>query len=184
MVARRALNFTGNTPSKRMRPNPAVVYRTLGVKPEMKHATTTIAHTTTASDQVINEIANGAGNNQRIGSKIKIHGIEVCLTATTATVPYSLDIVLPNDASTAPTTAYGEAINRQDNALLRTVFLTPNGVPNTRGYKFYHKLPYGIVARYSSTAGASINDNAILCHLTSQSNITIVGYYRIWYTDA
>lgn len=169
--------------SKRQKTEPTmVVYR--GLKPEMKHGGFTIAHVGVAtSNRLINEIAAGPGINERIGTKIKIHHIEF-LVANTSGLGTRVTFLLPRDASAAPSLSYTTSVDRDRDSVLLDKFYHGNTTPSSSGFLGNHKLPMGIVSKYASGTGTSINSNSIYMLINTAASSTVLGYVRIWYTDA
>lgn len=183
--AKRALNFGPNTPNKRSKnQNTMVLYR--GIKPEMKHASVSISHSTAlASDLCVNAIPNGTSFENRIGAKIKIWNVEYFVAEYAGTpVTLKLDMYLGDTSTDFSTHLLANAFPREKYTLLKTIVATPHGTPNQDGVYGNHRLPLGVVTRYNSTTAASIVDNAINVRIQTSTATTVAGYFRIWYTDA
>jgi len=181
MVAKRALNF-GTPNSKRQKTAPMVVYR--GVKPEMKYFDTIIVHTAAlSSSRRINNISTGTNFNERVGNRIKMHHIEGVIVGS-GSQPVRLELLMANDASITSGPNFADAVDRNAQSHLKTVFLHNGTQPNLNGYWLQHKLPYGVVSRYGDSSASSCNSNAIILSLSCPVASTITGYVRIWYTDA
>lgn len=182
MTAKRALNFA-MTPSKRQKTGTnAPLYRV--IKPEMKYFDTPIDDhiTQLTSARRINNIATGTGHNQRIGSKIKIWHIEGVVVSSNSQ-PVRIEIFLPNDATVVGNVPYAADLDRKSNAHLKTQFLHNGSHQNLQGYWLQHKLPYGVVSRYSDTSSSSLCAGSIVVSLAVPVATTITGYFRVWYTD-
>jgi len=179
-AAKRALDFSG-TPraSKRTRGNPQS-YRL--VRPEMKHLSTSIAHTSTsASNLFINEINSGSDVNDRIGVKCKIQHIEAIVSSQD---PIRVDILHTNAVSGAPVHTFTGPVDRTKFNVLETYVFSPNDPSKKDAWKINYKLPYGLISKYNDGAGVNINKGKILVRITCNSTSAIVtGYFRVWYTD-
>ena len=181
MVARRRLDFS--TPvAKRARHEPAMVlYR--GVRPEMKFLVTNIAHTaTTGSTLTLNQVTQGTTISGRVGAKIKIWRIDYILANSTGN-SFRVDLVINNITGSTITHAYTDPVNRNSLTLLTTKFHHAGSIPNARGANVSHKLPVGVISKFTSAAGTTVNHNQILARVTTQATETITGHFRIWYTD-
>lgn len=183
MVAKRRLDFGGTTRNTRpRRDTPMVLYR--GIKPEMKNLVTPITYTLlSGASYPINNVGQGSSVADRIGSKIKIWSIDYILTQDQG-LSFRVDLVINNNAGVNPTHAYSNAIARNDFSVLHTKFFHAGATPNARGANLRHKLPLGVVSKYSTGISTSINTNQIVARITSPANTTLDGYFRIWYTDA
>jgi len=181
--AKRRLNF-GSRSAKRPRRGDVYVMR--GPKSEMKYHTQTITYSAaTAANFKINSIAASASSNGRIGSKVKIHYIEAVLAqAAGNNSVVRCDLLIPNDASTLPAHAFDDPVQRVDNSLLKTQFMSGGTVNHHQGCIWGHKLPYGVVSRFGDSGSGNCNSNAIVARITTPVNATITGYFRVWYTDA
>lgn len=178
--AKRALNF-GSTPRKRARMTTrSQSRRVYGTKPEMKYHVLNVTHVTSnATTQSINEIPGGPGVLQRVGAKVKIWNIEWVLACQ---VPTRVDLILANQASDTPTNTYPSAIDRTEFNQIEMMQLHPP-TTSTAAFSGNVKLPLGLIAKYNLTAGSSINKGKLYARITSQTNQTVTGYFRIWYTD-
>jgi hypothetical protein len=156
-----------------------VIYR--GLKPEMKTAVTAITHAaTTDTYTFINSLAEGAGQNDRIGARVKIHYIEV---QARCALPFRAELLLGNNLTTPSHTA-DQAVDRDIFNVLDRVYMNPNSNSgNAEFMKMDHKLPYGLIAKYSAATGADIQKGKLWLVLSSIAASTINGYVRIWYTD-
>ena len=164
---------------KRSKPAPLPLYRT--TKPEMKFGNVDIAHTTTtASDLIINPVAQGVDNNERVGNKIKIWRIEWFIRSSE---PVRVDLVMPNDASVTATHTIDQPVDRDKFIQLKSQSYNP-GVAANQLYFDSLSLPYGIISKYEGALGSSINKNKISVRMFTPSSTSVGGYFRIWYTDA
>jgi len=168
--------------NKRMKYTPRV-YRTLAVKPEMKHIAFPITHaTTTASNTDCSLVAQGTSNLQRVGNKIKIWNMQATLTTTQS---IKVDMLLPVDASaTLPTYAIATPPDRDELTQLGTYAINPQNGGNVQVAQISKKFPMGIVTKYTGSASTTCNKNKLVVRITSPVNATVTGYFQIWYTDA
>lgn len=156
-----------------------VLYR--GIKPEMKHFQTLLTHSsTTNSVRRINLVPNGSGLFERQAAKIKIHHIEMVLASTES---IRMTILLPNNEGATPSLTYAQSVTRENDNVIKDVFLHSGSSPDARGALVQHKLPLGMVSKFNGTAGTDINSNVLWVVLNQPSNGTITGYFRIWFTD-
>lgn len=158
-----------------------VLYR--APRTEIKHVTNTITYVGATSQAIyINNPVQGPGVNERIGNKIKVLYIEAVI-ACTASTPIRLDLVLPNDATSAFTPVFDGPLDRRIMSVMKTQFLTNGTSVAASGAVIGHKLPYGLNVRYTDGTAGSINKGTILAGLSTPSAQTITGYFRVWYTD-
>lgn len=159
-----------------------VIYRMS--KPEMKHLAFPITHVSTLNSNTnCFEVAQGSTNLARVGNKIKIWNVQAVLAFDQA---IRVDLLLPVDqGATAPGYNYNLPEDRDEFTLLGTYILNPQNGGNTQMGRISHRLPMGLVTRYTGSTGASCNKNGIIARITSPVNTaTVNGYFQIWYTDA
>ncbi len=182
--AKRALNMGTSPYAKRARYTRTTtrsVGRVYGSKPEMKDYNLAISHAaTTASDYQVNEIANGANEAQRVGTKIKQWNIECLLVSS---LPVRIDLYMPHDPTTTVAHSYSQQLDTESLTKLGTYFFSPKTSGTDEGFHFFHRLPLGVVTKFTGTAGNTAVKNLIQARVTTTANTTVGGYIRIWYTD-
>jgi len=184
MVAKRRLNFGDSGRAKRpCQDAPLVLYR--GVKPEMKYFTTTVVYAAAVSvSLIINRIDQGTAVFDRIGSKVKIWHVEYVLVGDAAGALFRCDVLLNNTTPQLVTHTYDQPVDRNSQSVLKTTFHHVGQNMNARGALVRHKLPLGLITKFRSSAGSTLNSNELVARITSPAVTTITGYFRIWYTDA
>lgn len=180
--AKRALQFGSGTPAKRQRMTTrSMSRRVYGIKPEMKDFSVTVSHSAaTASDHLLSAINNGSAEYERIGAKVKFWNIECCFVSPES---FRLDLYIPNDPTTTSTHTYSTAMDSESYTKLGTYYFNNNVSGKYEGQYFFHKLPLGVVSKWSGTAGTTVVKNAIQARITTHSSTTVTGYFRLWYTD-
>ena len=181
MVAKRALNF--GTPSrKRTKAQPYVLYR--GLNPEMKYHDQIIPYSAKTTVTLnLCDVAQGTDVDERIGAKIKVWRIEYFLAQVSGD-PIRVDLLISNIAGHVFAHGYDGSIDRQRCSHLKTSVLHSGSSLNSRGALVHHKLPYGVVVKYSGILGSTVNANQLIAQVTTPTATTITGYFRIWYTDS
>ena len=181
MVAKRALDFGTPRPTAKRRKATNTVYR--GKKLEMKDNTQIVSHIgATASNVLITSVANGAAENERIGAKIKSWAIEGYIVTNQ---PVRLDLVIPSDVGGTPTppNAFHSVIDTEDFTRLGTWYYNNNTPGTYEGMHFVHKLPYGVVTKFNGVLGTDGVKNPIYARITNQTSATVLGQFRLFYTD-
>ena len=183
MVAKRALDF-GTPNAKRTRREPAmVVYR--GVRPEMKYLVTPIDYdAVSAATLTLNSITQGTDISGRVAAKVKIWRIDYILENTASSNSVRVDLLIQNVTGGTVTHTFAGDIDMKSYTWLKTQFYHSGTSNGPKGINVSHKLPMGVVSKYSGAAGTTINSNQIVARITTSGTETIRGYFRIWYTDA
>ena len=183
MVAKRALNFgTPNAKRQRMEPT-MVVYR--GVKPEMKYYDVVLTYSAAQAITItLNDVAQGTGVQNRVGGKIKIWRIEYSLQETSSSNTVLVDLLINNTAGGTIPHTYPFMPDRRSVVALKRTFHQSGTNNGPKGMLVSHKLPMGVVSKFSGAAGTTINNNQIVARILTPAAEDITGNFRIWYTDA
>jgi len=183
MVAKRALDF-GSPKAKRFRREPTmVVYR--GLRPEMKYLVTPVTYSAaTAQTVTLNSLTQGTDVSGRVGAKVKIWRIDYILQCTSSSNSVRVDLLINNVTGGSVSHTYAGDIDMKSFTWLKTQFYHSGTSNGPKGINVSHKLPMGVISKYSGASGTTINSNQIVARITTAGNETIDGYFRIWYTDA
>jgi len=186
MVQTRAAYVTPNTPRKRARTTrdastqTTVIYQ--GSRPEMKTFSRAIIHSaTTLSETRFNQISQGTGPDQRIGSKIKVLRLEGMMRCSTNSVRAT--IYSPKDVNEVLGASLEGPIDRDKYWVLKDWWLHTGTVNDNRGAFFSHKLPLGANSEYTSTGGTGLRKNLFWLRIQSTGNADVTGFMRCWYID-
>ena len=183
MVAKRALNF-GTPRAKRARYEaPMVIYR--GVKPEMKYFDVNPTYELeTELTLTLNGVSQGTATNNRIGAKIKIWRVEYTLSQPSSSNSVRIDLLINNNVGATLTHTYSFLEDRKVVSLLKRTYHHSGTANGPKGMYASCKLPMGVVSKFGGAAGTTINSNQIAARILTPATETIVGTFRIWYTDA
>lgn len=182
MVAKRALNFGTPNSKRQKREQTMVIYR--GMKSEMKHLVTNITYAgATVLTLGINTVAQGTSSAERVGSKIKIWRIDYIIENQSSSNSVRVTLQIPNIVGAASALQYSGAVARDDVTLLKDTYYHSGTSQSPRGIMQTHKLPLGVVSKYAGAAGTTINSNQIQARITTSGAETLVGHFRIWFTD-
>jgi len=183
MTPKRALNFsTPQSARKRYRRTQAPM-RYFGIKPEMKHKTLTIAHTsTTGANLAIPQIAQGTAVDERIGAKVKVWAIEIIMR-TTNTSQARFDLLRLNDSTTAPTYTFTSFPDRNQVSQLKIQYLNDGTYADPGGYYGIYRFPMGNICKFTDGTGTTCNSGELTLRTLTLAADTIDGKVKVWYTD-
>jgi len=177
--AKRALNFGGGTPNKRARMTNAVIIR--GPRSEMKTNTKGITHTAATASNLTLAIDQGVGNEDRVGSKIKVWRMTGQIYSV---VPCRVDLLLPNSSDDqSPAYSYYADPDRRTYNVLHTWSFRPQQATNSEFFQINYKFPVGLIQRYDGATDADVNSHALVLRVTCPTSETILGSARLWFTD-
>jgi len=188
MSAKRALNF--NTPAAKRRRqsyaqdtrHPMVLYR--AIKPEMKFKTLNVTHAaTTGSNLAIPQIAQGTGQGERIGNRVKLYYIEMVLRDTSAGNAFRMDLLGINDSTSAPAHTFSGFPDRNLFSELKSEFHHVGTGKSSLGSFTKYRFPLGHICKFTDGTSSTCNSGELVMRLTCLAGLTIVGEVRIWYTD-
>ena len=186
MVQTRSAYVTPNTPRKRARTTrdastqTTVIYQ--GSRPEMKTYSRAIVHTAaTLTELRFNQISQGTGPGQRIGSKIKVLRLEGMIRCPLTSV--RLTIYAPKDVNEVMGASLEGPIDRDKFWVIKDWWLHSNTSADNRGHFFHHKFPLGANSEYVGTNGSGLRKNSFLLRIQTTGSTDATGYMRCWYID-
>ena len=138
----------------------------------------------TAYTLTLNSVSQGTARYNRIGAKIKIWRIDYLLEQNSSSNSVRIDLLINNPAGGTLTYTYPFMADRNTVTLLKRTIHHSGTSNGPKGMYVSHKLPYGIVCKFTGAAGTTINSNQIVARMLTSAPETIVGNFRIWYTDA
>ena len=126
----------------------------------MKFHTIDVGHTgVTENSNFVNAIANGNGQGQRIGSRIKIWHIDGVLRTQQ---PVRLEVLKLNSQGSTFTNTIDQPVDRDECSVLKHTTYNPNVADTYRNVYTLHCKVGGLLCKYTSTTGTSINEGKLL----------------------
>jgi len=156
-----------------------------GPKPETKKKNTSIIHAaSTQSTTLPTAIAAGAGPAQRVGRKIRVKALEVCLQADAGSGPIRVVLYVPKSApDTISLTAPSDQIDNDGFWVVRDFWVNPNDNGVAMAHRMVHRFPIHMLTEYENANASGTIRNNLKLQLFSANSTNINGHTKVWYLD-